>query len=119
MAPPTDIRNTHFYKIISTKPIDLLYNCAKFLPRLKNIFRFGFCVFVFGKEVTGQCGNIVKTPPPTVNLSRREKREREGERETQRGRSTSFFSPSSLTSSLGDTDLINLSLVALVVLYVL
>ena len=87
------------------------------MTRLENIFRFGFCVFVFGKEVTGQCGNIVKTPPPTVNLSRREKREREGE--TQRGRSTSFFSPSSLTSSLSDTDLINLSLVAVVVLYVL
>ena len=84
MAPPTDIRNTHCYKIISTKPIGLLYNFAKFLPRLKNIFRFGFCVFVFGKEVTGQCGNIVKTPPPTVNLSRREKREREGERDTKR-----------------------------------
>ena len=42
-----------------------------------------FCVFVFGKEVTGQCGNIEKTPPPTVNLSRREKREREGKRHTK------------------------------------
>ena len=84
MAPPTDIRNTNFYKIISTKPIGLLYNFAKFLPRLKSVFMFGFCVFVFGKEVTGQCGNIVKTPPPTVNISRREKREREGKRDTKR-----------------------------------
>ena len=99
-----------FTKLFQQSP--LARQLCKILPILKNIFMFGFCVFVFGKEVTGQCGNIVKTPPPTVNLSRREKREREGEREreTQRGRSTSFFSPSSLTSSLGDLDLINLSL---------
>ena len=71
-----------FTKLFQQSP--LARQLCKILPILKNIFMFGFCVFVFGKEVTGQCGNIVKTPPPTVNLSRREKREREGERDTKR-----------------------------------